>query len=96
MDEVHPSVSLNLQPSCHYAKKKALCIGINYLGNDNHELKGCINDAKKYAQVFVRCVVQYKPPYPPAYDPFWDTRISCFIPSFFVTLTDQDGLHDSR
>ncbi|KAF8996422.1 caspase domain-containing protein [Cyathus striatus] len=46
-----------LDPTFQYSKctgrKKALCIGINYLGQAN-ELRGCINDAKHVREFLIR------------------------------------------
>ncbi|KAE9396721.1 hypothetical protein BT96DRAFT_1021227 [Gymnopus androsaceus JB14] len=41
----HPPFHPKFQYSLCTGRKKALCIGINYIG-ERHELRGCINDAK--------------------------------------------------
>lgn len=46
-----------MEPAFQYSrctgKKRALCIGINYTGQD-HELKGCINDTRNVRKALIR------------------------------------------
>ncbi|KAF5393019.1 hypothetical protein D9757_001335 [Collybiopsis confluens] len=49
----HPPYHPNFLYSRCTGRKKALCIGINYLG-EPHELHGCINDAKAMRKFLIR------------------------------------------
>ncbi|TFK33161.1 caspase domain-containing protein [Crucibulum laeve] len=52
--KVYPPIDLN--PHFQYSKctgrKKALCVGINYIGQPN-ELRGCVNDAKHVKEFLI-------------------------------------------
>lgn len=84
MDGVHPGAILDLQPSCQYAKKKALCIGINYLGNKYHELKGCINDAKNMRRFLCGAWCNIYLPILLPYDPFGTPVHRVSVPQFLL------------
>ncbi|KAG6819765.1 hypothetical protein H0H93_008875 [Arthromyces matolae] len=57
LNQVHQSHSLGAIPHFQYSKctgrKKALCIGINYL-KQPHELRGCINDARHVRDFLIK------------------------------------------
>ncbi|KAF8656187.1 hypothetical protein AX16_002625 [Volvariella volvacea WC 439] len=53
MNENNQDTQLSFQYSQCTGKKKALCIGINYFGQDG-ELRGCINDANNIKNFLIR------------------------------------------
>ncbi|KAK7470399.1 hypothetical protein VKT23_001826 [Stygiomarasmius scandens] len=50
---IHPAYHSQFQYSKCTGRKKALCIGINYIGQPN-ELRGCINDAERIREFLIR------------------------------------------